>query len=359
MALLIFSHINSIDKNDYGDYLISARHTNTLYKISGQDGSIIWRLGGKKSDFILDSFDFSSQHDARFRKENETHTVVSFLDNASDGNLKTSDFSSALIVSIDKASQTANILKRWDRPDVKTSNLRGNVQLLENGNTFVGWSANGYMSEFTPDGRCILEAQFTSARFSTYRSYRFPFSGTPVPPPDVKSFAFGTSPGTMTTVIYVSWNGATGVAWWNFYGSQMQHSGYEELGSAARSGFETVYQAAGYYDWIIVEAINHRGRPIRNATSISTQTAPGYDGVHVGASAIGKVNTGGSWRPPTSSNVAEVWRQKFETWPYRTTLQYGVIAVFSLIALVVLASASRRMTRGIAPPLMKSERHES
>ena len=40
-----FFHMNSVDKNADGDYLISARYTNAIYKISGKDGSIIWRFG--------------------------------------------------------------------------------------------------------------------------------------------------------------------------------------------------------------------------------------------------------------------------------------------------------------------------
>jgi hypothetical protein len=77
------SHTNSIDKDQEGNYLISMRYTSTIYKISGKDGSIIWRLGGKLSDFKTD-FNFSSQHDAKFYSQNSSMTVISFLDNASD-----------------------------------------------------------------------------------------------------------------------------------------------------------------------------------------------------------------------------------------------------------------------------------
>ena len=58
-----FFHINSVDKDDFGDYVVSGRHTSTLYKIAGLNspsgmtpGSIIWRMGGRRNDFaILDS----------------------------------------------------------------------------------------------------------------------------------------------------------------------------------------------------------------------------------------------------------------------------------------------------------------
>lgn len=54
-------HGNSVDKNEEGDYLLSSRFTNTIFKISSRDSSIIWRLGGRFSSFTQD-FDFSRQH---------------------------------------------------------------------------------------------------------------------------------------------------------------------------------------------------------------------------------------------------------------------------------------------------------
>ncbi len=49
----IHSHLNSVDKFPDSDYLLSSRHTDTVYKISHRDGSIVWRLGGTRSDFEI------------------------------------------------------------------------------------------------------------------------------------------------------------------------------------------------------------------------------------------------------------------------------------------------------------------
>lgn len=72
-----FAHINGIDKiltgPSAGDYLVSARHHDTIYKIAGRDtlsgqkpGSILWRLGGEgavKNDFEMASnWTFSREH---------------------------------------------------------------------------------------------------------------------------------------------------------------------------------------------------------------------------------------------------------------------------------------------------------
>ena len=83
VLLIDHSHPNSVDKASDGDLLLSGRHTDTIYKISTEDGSIVWRLGGKQSDFELGpGVKFSRQHDIRFRGMNKTHTMVSMLDNA-------------------------------------------------------------------------------------------------------------------------------------------------------------------------------------------------------------------------------------------------------------------------------------
>ena len=48
-----YFHINSVEKLPNGDYLISARNTWGVYEISGKTGKVVWRLGGKKSDFEM------------------------------------------------------------------------------------------------------------------------------------------------------------------------------------------------------------------------------------------------------------------------------------------------------------------
>ena len=47
-----FFHINSVDLDGDGNLLVSARSTHTVYKLD-RSGAIIWRLGGKSSDFEM------------------------------------------------------------------------------------------------------------------------------------------------------------------------------------------------------------------------------------------------------------------------------------------------------------------
>ncbi|GMG07604.1 unnamed protein product [Aspergillus oryzae] len=256
-----YVHINSIDKNDDGDYIISYRFTNTIYMISGQDGNIMWRLGGQYTDFEQD-FTFSKQHDAKFIESNGTHHVISLLNNASDEISNDEDVSSALFIELDTSAfpKTAKVIRRHNRPDGGLTRLRGNTQLLPNNNVFVGWSERGYISEFSPEGDTLLNANFVSSRYSTYRAYKFEFTGRPSAPPDLVASVWGTDQTDLSTTFYVSWNGATDIAGWNFYARAAKNGHPILIGNATKTDFETMFIARGYLDWVTAEAVDHEGR---------------------------------------------------------------------------------------------------
>ena len=61
-----YFHLNSVGVDTDGHLLVSARHTCAIYKLHRQTGAILWRLGGKRSDFtIVPGAEFSFQHDVR------------------------------------------------------------------------------------------------------------------------------------------------------------------------------------------------------------------------------------------------------------------------------------------------------
>ncbi|KAE8350162.1 ASST-domain-containing protein [Aspergillus coremiiformis] len=256
-----YVHINSVDKNRDGDYIISYRFTNTIYMVSGMDGTIMWRLGGKYSDFEHD-FTFSKQHDVKFVESNATHHVISFLNNASDEESNDEDVSSALFVELDASAspKTARVIRRLNRPDGGLTRLRGNTQLLSNNNVFVGWSESGYLSEFSPEGAVLLTARFVSSRYSTYRAYKFEFTGRPSTPPDLIASVWGTDKTDLSTTFYVSWNGATDIAAWNFYARAAKNGHPVLVGNASKTSFETMFIARGYLDWVTAEAVDREGR---------------------------------------------------------------------------------------------------
>jgi hypothetical protein len=248
--------------------LLSSRHTSSIFKISGSDGSIIWTLSGKSHDFDhSDGFNFSWQHDARYIYENQTTSVISFFDNAGVGineeSKTTGNWSRAVVVEINTSVKpmTTRVLHSYDRPDREISIARGNMQTLPNSNVFVGWATHGLISELTQDGTSVMEAKFSDGKMSTYRSYKFNFTGRPHLPPVTKSFVHGSSPNTANTFHYISWNGATEVHFWNLYGAAKNSSeSFSLLAKVEKTDFETMYMTKGYIGFVYAEALDADGK---------------------------------------------------------------------------------------------------
>ncbi|KAF7717970.1 Uncharacterized protein PECH_004672 [Penicillium ucsense] len=259
-----YVHINSVDKNGNGDYLISMRFTNTIYLVNGKDGHIMWRLNGQhRGDFEQD-FTFSKQHDARFLKSTGTHHIISFLNNASDEEFAEEQVSSALIIEVESGTvpMTAKVLHRYDRPDHDLTRLRGNSQALPNQNMFVCWSQGGFMTEFSLEGEQLMSARYKSSRYSNYRAYKFEFVGQPHTPPDLVSSVLGTDESNLVTNIWVSWNGATEIASWKFYARASEFDSPVMVGRVPKTDFEMMFTAKGYLDWITAEAVDRKGHVI-------------------------------------------------------------------------------------------------
>ncbi|OQE31914.1 hypothetical protein PENSTE_c001G02250 [Penicillium steckii] len=255
-----YVHINAVDKNEAGDFIISLRFTNTIYGISGETGKIMWRLtSAPEGDFDMD-FTFSKQHDVKFVSSNGTHHVISMLNNASDERGNDETVSSVLYIEMDTVAMTARVINRINRPDSSLTRLRGSAQTLPNGNIFAGWSERGYQSEHASNGDVLMTARFASTRYSTYRAYKSEFIGRPTTPPDVVSSVYGTNDDDTTTIIHVSWNGATDVAGWNFYAKAYDRGGDVLIGHAEKTDFETMYLVDGYMDWISVEPVDAEGK---------------------------------------------------------------------------------------------------
>ena len=239
-------HCNAIDRFENGDYLVSCRHTDALYKISRENGSILWRLGGTKSDFkFAKDAKFSRQHHARIVEQNETHTIISLFDNARAEGMKTAtyDYTRGLILSLHDSS--AEVVAEYPHPDHEWSTSRGSLEILPNGNVFMGWTFHSRISEHAPDGKLLMKAKLPPKK-NTYRAYKSAWVGQPVDPPDVWAHTVESgSPFRYSTEIYVSWNGATEVAKWNMYRSNSKGRKEALLKSVQKNGFETFAKLDG------------------------------------------------------------------------------------------------------------------
>ena len=250
-----YFHINSVAKNSDGDYLISARHVSAIYKISGKDGHIIWRLNGAKSDFRLEDFTFSSQHDARFVSEDSNRTVISLFDNASNGYNQTEEFSWSLKVELDHRTRVARVLQRYGAPDEHGGLLarsQGNMQILPNGNVVSGFGNNCFLSEHTEDGTPVFYSWIALTGTMIYRIHKANWTAEPLTSPNLVTY----SKEETNMAFYVSWNGATEVTHWKFYTAEARDGPYDPVATVAKGGFETRYRHDGFKQWAYVEALH-------------------------------------------------------------------------------------------------------
>jgi len=163
-----YIHINGIALDDDGNLLLSARHTSTVYKIDRHTGEVIWRLGGKKSDFRFGAdAGFSFQHNA----VPLGHNTMRIFDN--EVNPKSVlPYSRVIWLKLDPSAKSATLIRSIGHPDHFSVLSQGSAQVLDNGNTLVGWGEAAHFSEFDSNGRMIFDATLPKG-YDTYRAYRF------------------------------------------------------------------------------------------------------------------------------------------------------------------------------------------
>lgn len=235
----------------------------------------MWRLGGTKSDFpVPGDLKFSRQHDIRVRGQNDTHLLVSIMDNAKgiDHAAPTHRFSRGLLLAIDESNMVVSLERHYDHPEMEDrySPRRGNYQLLPNGNVFMGWSEGGAQSEHAPDGTLLFESIFAVKWLGTYRHYKFPFVGEPTTPPDVYAEAVTFANKTTATVVHVSWNGATEVATWNLYKADKKGDTIALVAATDRRGFETALVYDGLAKHVLVKALDKNGEVLGTSDVFKT-----------------------------------------------------------------------------------------
>jgi hypothetical protein len=251
-----YFHVNSINLDQDGSLLISARNTWAAYDLDGRSGQILWRLGGKRSSFKMGAGTSTAwQHDPRELASG----AISIFDNGASPAVHGQ--SRGIVVSLDAQHRTATLLTQVLHPPPLLSDSQGNFQALENGDWFVGWGQTPDFSEFTATGALLFDAHFPP-KTQSYRSFRAAWTGTPVHAP---AFAFSASAGRAGT-LYASWNGATLVSSWRVL-SGSSAAALSPVAQATRTGFETAIAlpsgTAGAY--ITVQALDASGAVIGTA----------------------------------------------------------------------------------------------
>lgn len=274
-----FFHINGVQKDDLGNYLVSSRHLGALLYINGSSGAIEWILGGGEAlnDFhdLSDgsATDFSWQHDARWvAAEQEGRVrILSLLDNASAGPFqfhRVKLFSQGLLIRLDLDNMTAELIQSY--PALKPISVasQGSIQVLSpprssrtnispaildpDAHALVAWGSAFAYSEFALNGTLLCETHLAASmsfwweRAKSYRIYKdFSWVGTRHDPPALVLEG---------DTVFVSWNGATEVTSWELQGGRRQFESavggelaWETIGVLLREGFETAFDLAPHY----------------------------------------------------------------------------------------------------------------
>ncbi|KAL3487879.1 ASST-domain-containing protein [Aspergillus germanicus] len=216
-----FFHINGVDKDAKGNFLVTGLYANYLVYIDGRTGDVLWRLGGKHSDFkdssSGDASTFAWPHHARFH---DNDTAITLFDNASPKDQR----NRGLYLDVDQSAMTVKVRQTYPAlerhlvvPQAQPQS-QGSLQVLDSGNVLLSYGLNGLAwTEY--DGsipRCHAvfgpEAHFGSGDPASYRVSKHAWKGYPSTTPDFEIFGFEAA---------VSWNGATEVAMWVLEGADV------------------------------------------------------------------------------------------------------------------------------------------
>jgi len=231
-----YFHLNSI-ASDGGSILTSARFNSTIYRINRKNARVQWKLRGDGVKPRTNSFKmgngttFAFQHDA-VRLPNGD---ISLFDNGVQPGVRVVNPCSAGLVlrlSNKGKQRRADLVSRVEHPDCLVANSQGSSQLLDNGNTFVGWGSLKQMTEFNPTGEVVFDATTPASTISSYRAYKFNWKGFPKDRPAIASEADGEG-----ATVWASWNGATVGEWKVLTGSN--DDDLNEVGSSVWKNLET------------------------------------------------------------------------------------------------------------------------
>ncbi len=254
--------IDSVQQLGGGRLLISARNTWTVYEIESSSGEIVWRLGGKDSSFQLGSQTaFYWQSDARLEHGDRlTLYDDGCCEVTASGLGPAQEAARGLVLALHESEHTATLARQYRHsPGLHSSGL-GSLQTLPDGNALIGWGELPNLSEYTSTGKLAFAASLPAADAGD-RAMRAPWHGMPATRPSVVARRSGGH-----TTVYVSWNGATQVRYWQVFAGPSTSALNGEIADgeiisfALPSGFQTAIPVSVGGPLFEVEAFGSNNR---------------------------------------------------------------------------------------------------
>jgi hypothetical protein len=157
-------HINAVDPYGRNRFLVSLRHTDSVYAIDKPSHDVLWKLGGTETPQSLkivgdDVPDFGGQHDVRALPDG----TISLYDNGTGrGRVPR-----ALRFSVDAKARTATLLQRLSDPGAVESPCCGSARKLPGGHWVISWGGIHLVTETTATGKRVF-----ALHFAVHMSYR-------------------------------------------------------------------------------------------------------------------------------------------------------------------------------------------
>ncbi|ORY60685.1 ASST-domain-containing protein [Pseudomassariella vexata] len=263
-----YFHINSVDKDQQGNFVISGRHTHTVMCIR-PTGDSIWILGGKDNMFqdLSDGrgTDFTWQHHARMHDNN----TLSIFDNAKSettGDRYVGSYSRGMLIQLDTERMTASLVQEYANDGI-IAQSQGSAQVMpDTGNMLVSYGFLPTFTEFSPDGRVLCHARiaprlvFQAGMVTSYRTFKTTsWVGRPIYPPSI--FLRPSE-----ARLYASWHGATEVDRWILQGAEWQgihDDEWNDLDEQEKDGFEVTFQMTDQmHTYLRVVAVDEDGHAL-------------------------------------------------------------------------------------------------
>jgi arylsulfate sulfotransferase len=159
-----YMHINAItfDPRD-SNIIASFRNENQVVKISTHTGEILWRLGGRNSDFPLTREQvFLRQHNPTLTDSNRT---LMLFDN---GEYNYKPFSRVVEFKLDEQNKKVTSFKSYNMPE-PFSKIRGSVQIVDSDYLICGGSGKYILEVDRKTGAKKMEIK--TNQMSLYRAY--------------------------------------------------------------------------------------------------------------------------------------------------------------------------------------------
>jgi len=265
-------HLNSVQKDVKGNFLVAARYANGVSYINGTTGKRLWQLGGPRNSFHdLAKGAATTFIDPQMARWDDAQTAITVFDNIDFRSLgQPQQYSRGGRITLDTTRRTANLSVEFTHPQRVYANAEGSLQKLDNGNYLVAYGSAPVFSEYSAAGEHLCETHWAPMReadgvltspqvVDTYRVYKSPWVGLPTQPPTVKY---------TDDTLYLHWNGATEVRSWSVEGGHgvvgKGVMSYKLIGKYRHDGFEVAISLVKVADYQLfrLTALDRAGRPL-------------------------------------------------------------------------------------------------